>query len=91
MGILSDNNFMRLIPSVIYRGSVFTLLEGEFLQYDLDGVDKPIVYVPYFNGWMPYTQYSDRALTMAFSQAEIANIHKRLSDMAFEMEVLDER
>lgn len=92
MGVLSNNNFMRLIPSVIYRGSVFYLCDGEFIQCDLDGVDKPIVYIytPYFNGWVPYVRYSDKALSMAFSQEEIGKIYKRLSDMAFEMEVLDD-
>jgi hypothetical protein len=91
VGVLSDNNFMRLIPSVIYRGSVFALVDGEFVQLDLDGMDAPIEYKPYFNGWMPYVRYSDKALSMSFSQEEIGKIHKRLSDMAFETEVLDER
>lgn len=90
MRVLSNNNFMRLIPSVIYRGSVFYLCDGEFIQCDLDGVDKPIVYISYFNSWIPYVRYSDKALSMAFSQKEIDKIHKRLSDMAFETEVLDD-
>lgn len=90
MGVLSDNNFMRLIPSLIYRGSVFYLCDGEFIQCDLDGMDVPIEYRQYFNGWMPYVRYTDRALSMAFSQEEIGKIHKRLSDMAFETEVLDD-
>ena len=85
MGVLSDNNFMRLIPSVIYRGSVFYLCDGEFIQCDLDGMDTPIEYKPYFNGWMPYVRYSDKALSMAFSQEEIGKIYKRLSDMAFDL------
>ena len=89
--IYSDNNFMKLIPSVIYRGICFALIDNKFMQYDLHYLyqarDELIEYKTYFNGWMPFT-LNNKPLTMAFSQAEITKIYEMLSNMAFEREVL---
>lgn len=87
--------------AVIYRDDCFYL--GEYggtetiTQFDLSAMDSPIFYLAtpsiHEEGgirFVPISSRTERELLMSFSQSEMREIYKKLIDIKFHFEVLDD-